>query len=193
MAHTNSDYYRELAAFTVTSQLVRPVHLAVRNGGRTTAHDVRLEIVVPGVGDGITVIDDYNFPSVPRPAFDVSASRIASPRREKDVTAERVQDTWVIQARSDKVQPEATVWFRDPVYVGARKSMRAVFQVTVFADNLPTPHRQSLQVDVTAVSETANLDRILALEAERFTSSPGHQKFLRDHGLLDATDVDLPP
>ncbi|MEO6331689.1 MAG: ATP-binding protein [Gemmatimonadaceae bacterium] len=184
-AQTRSEYYRELASFTKANRLLTPVHLAISNSGGTTAHDIRLEIVVPCVHDGITVLDSDDFPSVPQREYDLLRMRMPSQARSPDIVARRVQDTWLIQAGADKVQPASAVWFHDSIYVGASRTTQVVFEATVFADNLATPHRQSLQLSVVASSESVTLERILELEADRFSRSPGHLAFLREHGLLD--------
>lgn len=178
------EYYRELVSFTRTARLVAPVHFAVSNSGGTTAHDIRLEITLPGANDGVTVIDSDDFPSVPRAETDlIGAVRVSYERQ--DVTARQMHEAWLIEARASKVQPQSTVWFRDPVFIGATSTRQMELQVAVFADNLTQPHRQTLQLTVEATHERATLERVLELEEDRFRSSPEHQEFLRDNGLSE--------
>ena len=179
------DYYRDLFSFTRLDRLLSPIYIAAANTGGTTAHDIRLELVASGATDGVTVMDCNDFPSVPQKTFDLLRGPVVKAFRPPDVTARRLQDRWLIQAKADKVQPESTVWFHDPIYVGADRTTQVVFDVTVFADNLATPHKQSLQLPVEASAETVTLNRIIQLEGERFEKSPAHQAFLRKHGLLD--------
>lgn len=184
--HANAEYFRELVQFTRVDRLLSPVHFAISNAGSTPAQDVRLEISVAGVADGIKVLDADEFPSVPQETFElinpVSLGRL---RRRIDMTAREVGDRWLIEGVTTKVQPRATVWFEDPIYIGALKPGQCELHVTVFADNLTQPHTQTLTLTIDSEREVADLSRIITLEAERFQNSEGHRTFLREHGMSE--------
>jgi hypothetical protein len=190
VGYPRAEYYRELVNFTRTDRLVAPVHFAISNSGGTPVQDVRIEIRVPGALDGVTAIDDDEFPSVPKTQTDIiSAVRLRTVHDRIDMTARQVGEDWLVEARATKVQPRSTVWFRDAVFIGAATSRQIELHVTVFADNLAQPHRQTLKLAVEAVHESVTLDRILELEKERFTSSAVHQAFLREHGFSDGIEA----
>jgi hypothetical protein len=183
--YSNTDYYRKLVSFTVADRLVTPLYLAIRNSGQTTAQDVRIAIAVAGADTGIVLMDDEEFPTIPQPEYDIASFSPNPPVRDFDVRVTRAQNTWIVEGRVDKVQPEATAWLRHPVYIGAHQSVLVTLEVAVFADNLPTPHRQSLSVRVESASRAVTLAEILELEEQRFGASPGHRAVLRKYGLLD--------
>jgi Schlafen, AlbA_2 len=187
MHHTNAGYYRELAAFTRAYQFHDPLYLAVTNAGTATAHDLRIETVVRGADKGVSVMDENTFPDVPRARHDL-IFRVSNLPARYDTSVERVDNAWVIQARADKVQPTATVWFRDPFYVGATASQTLRLEVTVCADNLPAPHRQVLEVPVQSSSRTVDLDDILEMEHARVAATPGYKQFMRDQGFGESDD-----
>lgn len=188
MRTANGNYFRELVRFTCLRHLLAPVHLGIRNTGRTTAHDVRIEARIAGADAGVVVMDDDEFPEIPQPEYELVAQHALQARRTLDLDTRRVEDAWLIQARADKVQPEAAVWLRDPFYLGSRATTDVTLEITVFADNLPVPHRQTLNVPITATSETVDLARIAKLEEERFGNSPEHRAFLRERGWVDDPD-----
>lgn len=177
------DYYRELARFTQVNRLAPPVWVAIENRGASPALDVRLEITVHG--NAVRVFDEQSYPDVPRAEFNPADPNFprAAQHVNPDLYVTRVGDSWVVEGRADKVQPRSTEWFFDPVYVGSDVSEDLECVVKVFADNLRSPHEQVLVLPVQAEREEAGLDRIIELEAERLTSSPGYQELLERYGL----------
>jgi hypothetical protein len=180
------EYYRELASYTKLSRLVAPVWLAIENIGTATAHDVRLELKVSGADQGVTMLDENRYPSVPGRESDISGIFMRPMARSAtEMIVEQVGADWIAEGRADKVQPKSTYWFRDPVYVGSSAPITLKCDVRVFADNLRSPHEQSLDLVVDSTRERVNLTRILELENERFRRSSTYREFLRQEGLED--------
>ena len=89
-----------------------------------------------------------------------------------DVHVKRVAESWLVSARTEKVQAKSTEWFSSPFYLGAESSRDLEARALLFADNLTAPHEQTLTIPVDATPESVTLDRILELEEDRFTNSP---------------------
>ena len=178
-AHPN--YYRKLARYTQATRLVSPVWLAVANSGEEVALDTRLEMTIAGADDGIVALDEYDYPDVPLKQYNPLSMH--TPRTvthfNADVQVKKVADSWLVSARTDKVQAKSTEWFSSPFYLGATSTRGVEARVRVFADNLTAPHEQQLIVPVEARPESASLDRVLELEEERFVNSAEHRAFLR--------------
>lgn len=174
----NSDYYRELVVFTGVNELLKPLFLAVRNRGRLTAHDVRIDITIPARGDVVRAVDDDDFPEAPAKEWSIVPVHVTSAKRQIETVVQRVKDDWLIRGRIDKVQPDATVGLVDPFYLGATEPVRLDAAIVVYADNLPSPHRQSLSIQIDSVTETADLDRVEELESDRILATPYARRLL---------------
>jgi len=181
------NYYRELATFTRTNRLLSPVWIAVENMGTSAALDVRLEIAISGANGGLYLLDSGEYPEVPQKEYDTTRmlANAAVPRQHPDLEVVRVGDDWLVVGRAEKVQAKSTVWFKDSVYIGSEVTQVVEWRVKAFADNLPSPHQQALSMEIRSRVETADLDRILELEDERFTRSAEHRAFLRRLGIRD--------
>ena len=170
----------------MVSRLVAPFYLAVANDGEVTAHDVRLELTVPGPIQGIKVIDSYDYPSPPRKEYElydlIHSSRATV---NYDVYAELVGTVWIVKARAEKVQPKATHWFKAPFYLGSTVSQELELSLSIYADNLEKPHQQILKIRCEAEERKADLETILELERERYRSSPKFKRLLEEHGTGD--------
>lgn len=188
ITHTNRDYLRELVRFTCHYHLLSPVYLAVRNSGRATAQDVRVEAHIAAADAGVVIVGADDFPGVPKREHQLTPVRFQTRGAPADVDAQRVQNTWLIQARVGKVQPAATAWLRDPFYLGARADVEVKLDIVVYADNLREPHRQALNIPVRSSTQPSALEDILELEKKRFASSSSHRAFLLRHGLVEAPD-----
>lgn len=179
--HTNRNYYRELAHYTRVRLLVRPLYLAVENSGGETALDVRVLLKVPGASSGVLALDEDSFPDVPVAERDILVSGVPNIRVGAcPISVTKVGDFWEVEAHFAKVQPRATEWLQEPFYLGADSSQNLSVPVTVFADNLPHPHQQSLAIPIAAKVESANLNRIEELETERFIASEEYRRITEE-------------
>jgi hypothetical protein len=185
-----ADYYRELVQYTKLHRFAQPVYFAVSNSGSTTAFDVQLQVTVQGAEEGVCVLDSEDFPDPPKAEYNLWGSRVPPVLHRAEVTARRMNGHWLVEARAPKVQPKATHWFGDPVYIGGPQTRELELSVLVFADNLQEPHRQVLTLRVEATSERTDLDRILQLEDERFQGSEGFRRLLRENDYLEDGDED---
>ena len=169
--------------YTKISRLVLPVHIAIENKGAVTAHDVRLEMKIDKSGGNIVVMDSYEYPDVPKAAynsFDLTSISMASAAPIKyDIEVNDIGDFWIIQARADKVQPKSIHWFKAPVYVGSLDTCNVVLDVTVFSDQLHTPKQQEMFVKIEVEYQKVDLEGVLRLEHERFLASPEYYRYTR--------------
>jgi len=180
MRSANSSYYRELVKYTSVLRAVSPFYFAISNSGGTTGTDVRVEIRCGKQAGKLLAIDQHDFPTTPRAEYNSLdfSQRVHMPRTY-DVTATDTGDTWVVEGRADKVQPKATFWFQDPVYLGSASDGVVTLDVTIYCDELEQPHTDKLLIEFAAEHRKVNLDDVLELEHERFVSSAEHQRLLR--------------
>ncbi|MBA7533709.1 hypothetical protein ES705_25952 [subsurface metagenome] len=182
MTETNRSYYRELVEYTRKTKLVSPIHVAIENSGPSTAGDVRIEMKIDKAGGNVIVIDSYEYPEIPESEykkFPFSPGIMNKIPVNYDVIVSDIGDSWIVEARVDKVQPKATHWFQDPFYLGSYQNCEVIIDITIFCDNLNIPKSQQLTVTVKAEQRKANLEDIVKLERERFRSSPEYQRYIR--------------
>jgi hypothetical protein len=181
-SYANRSYYRELVTYTKVSRLVSPLYVAVQNSGTATAHDVRLEMRIDKSDGNVVVMDSYEYPELPRRECNtvgLPTRTITQARVRYGVEVSDVGDSWVVEARADKVQPKATCWFGDPFYVGSLDSREVMIAITLFSDQLQIPSQQMLAVNVQAEYRRVDLEGILKLECERFRASPEFQRLMQ--------------
>jgi hypothetical protein len=166
--YDNTEYLRELVAFTHARCLVLPVWFALHNAGDVTAQDVRIELRVNGATAGVHVLDRDQYPE--EPVAEINHFAIVPPRHDWSSPQFRVEQrhgVWIIEGSTAKVQPKATVWFADPVYIGAETSRTVDVETTIYADNLAVPIQQRLQLQIESSTSDVTLLDILGLERER--------------------------
>ena len=186
LLNINREYYRDLVKFTKIHRLVSPLFIAISNNSSVTAHDVRMEIHLPSPDDSVSVMDNHDYPNVPKShsdSFYLATMHTSPTSKSYDLEASKIGDKWVIEGRADKVQAKATHWFQDPFFVGSFISQTIEVQITSFADNLEYPHRQSLTIQFKSRTREANLDIIFELESERYRSSQEYKNMTKKKKL----------
>ncbi len=170
----NYSYYRELVKFTRIRRLVSPFYLVVYKSGTSAAQDVRLEIKIDKQEGDVIVKDAYDFPNVPKSEYNTFslANHTISRTTPYEINAKEVGDTWVVEARVEKVQAKAVHWIDDPFYIGAKQSCDVPLDIFIFSDELSAPKYQQLNVKVACEHRKVDLEDIEELEMERFKSSP---------------------
>ena len=181
LININSAYYRELAAFTQTLHLMRPLSFAIENAGAVSAHDVRLIFSVEDPDDEYVFMEVADIPGPPDSQHGIySFAQNLPALGGEDVTVEHIAGTWRVECNFGKIQPQETARLSEDLYVGARRSGTLEINAQIFADNLsqPRPARFSLQFDVD--EREVSLDEIKEMERERFFSTSEGRKVLAE-------------
>ena len=179
LVRANSSYYKELVKFTKISKFVFPVHIAVHNTGAATADAVHAELKIAKMDGKVMVMDADKYPDVPKQEYNPLQIQIRLPVLH-DVNVSSVGDSWIIEAKADKIQAKATQWFRSPFYVGSIDNREVVIDAMLFADQLQNPTQQRLLVTVESGQKDIDLNGILELERERFRATPSFQRLLKE-------------
>ena len=143
---TNTDFYKDVAAYLRDSLYLADVCFSLTNQGVTLATDVHVEMTVNDVDGSVLVMDEYNCPRQPKvrrllhyvPEMPINA----------DSTAERVGNDWLIRVDVSKIQPKQTVWSNNSVYVGVESSRTLLIKATVYADEMPGPETFELRLEI---------------------------------------------
>jgi Putative DNA-binding domain len=174
----NRDYYRKLVHYTIVSQLTVPVHFGVYNSGDAPAQDVRIEIEVSKNNNGIVMMNEWDFPEIPKTRNDLFAgARLHSklgPLGDREAVGVRdVGAAWLIEAETEKVHSKAHQWFENSVYIGGYESGEIEMEVKIFADELNDPQEQKLVIEMNVERREVDLIGILEMERERRARSRG--------------------
>ena len=155
---TNPNYYRELVQHGIARSVCRALQFAITNTGSTTALDVRIELVVRY--PNVILFDEENWPQRPTAQHNLTSPRF--PRFSPSVTVTRLADRSLINIRYLKVQPRATGWVDDTLYLGAPQSGDVTLEGKIMADNIPTPQPARLVVSYTTNQRQASWEEVAA-------------------------------
>jgi hypothetical protein len=175
----NRDYYRELAAFTKAVNYVRPVAIAVKNTGETSAQDVRLVFEIDDPSFAYEFIEEWDMPEPPRPQRGlIRTPHIHTVHDTHDVSVARIGDTWRVEGRCGKIQPQEVAQLENLLFAGARNSGTLSINAQLFADNLPRPQQVAFALAFEVTRKQAALDDVETMERERFFNTPEGSKLL---------------
>ena len=145
----NRNYWRELADYTLTRRSLAPIGFAATNVSAELAKNVRLEINQPK-NSGAGFIDDLpDFPRHNRGALfvpSVSLNSMLNPPKGALKLLDH-DDRWTLTVDFGDIQPKATSWAADPVYVSARAEGFYSLSLKIYADNLSEPQDAEIQLE----------------------------------------------
>lgn len=154
----NPNYHREVITRATFEHFTTPVCIGITNTSTVTAHDVRITLTLFDPKHDVTITLD----TPPSPELFGGEHKPTKPPKHQ-VTVEHSPTTWRITARLAKVQPHATQYLPEPLYVGATRSTTLRITATLHADNLPTPRTSILTIKVTKKQRTLTLQQALKL------------------------------
>lgn len=163
----NSDYYRKLVRYYYNTLRSRVVGFAITNPSSTLASDVRIEIQIPRKNDCFELFDPDDLPKIPhaysdtlRPFIPSAIEQFRSATYKADVEIEGNDSHWIVGISYSKVQPKQTLFSKDAVAIGFRKSCQLECAVKIYADNLPTPIESSLVMKAQATHSDGGLTAV---------------------------------
>lgn len=158
----NRDYWRELVDFIKTTQLARPVALAVSNRGKSAAREVRVELKIEDAEKHLTFIKKSEMPAMPSKRSYLRAfsapNAIAAAIKVPPFEAEYVDGAWHIAFNLGTLQPARTVFPAIPFFAGSKQSKLLEITGRVLADNLPSPAECKLTFRFNSTQKAMNLE-----------------------------------
>lgn len=147
---TNRNYWREVADYVSTRRSFAPIGFAATNTSGELAKRVRLEIIKPK-DSAVGLMGNADLPDFPSAGLGVfSPSVFNSSLREPPRGTPEVlkhDDQWTLEIDFGDIQPRATIWSVDPVYVSASLPGTHHLPVRIYADNLSEPQEAEIQLD----------------------------------------------
>lgn len=157
---SNSQFYRELARYLDQRLGLREIPLLVENDASSPAMDVTLQARIEDPRNLVRVLDESELKEAPSTSFLVSLTAGIPARGQERFRTARVEDSWALERPIGKVQPRAQIIVRG-LFIGASEDTSITIAVQLFADNLPDPVAQDLQVDVGTSSKAVTVDDLM--------------------------------
>ena len=146
----NRNYWREVADYVLTRRSFAPIGFAATNTSGELAKRVRLEIIKPK-DSAVGLMGNADLPDFPSPRLGVfSPSVFNSSLREPPKGTPEVlkhDDQWTLEIQFGDIQPRATIWSVNPVYVSASTPGTHHLPARIYADNLSEPQEAEIQLD----------------------------------------------
>lgn len=168
--HTNTAYYRELVRYINTTEKTKSYSIAVENEGDVVAQDVRVVLHIDDPTKNLIFLHEDDIPDEPQMSWSSYAHiQLPSlhPPPRPDIIVRYTGTAWHIECIMGKIQPKATTWTRDLLFIGAKQSGTYTLPAQLFADNLPTPLTTTIEATINATTETATMQTIYTLSLER--------------------------
>ncbi len=164
----NKDYYRELITYVVEQNLFRPVRLWLKNAGSIGARDVYISLQIRSVDGEMLVALASKMKASPS----VSGSIFSLSNVESEWIVRRSGDIWETHLEVRALQPQREFSPEPQFAVGAKSSCKLLVEARIFADTLPRPRSQTLEITLNVekivVSAEDLLKRSLAQAAVSF-------------------------
>jgi hypothetical protein len=146
----NRNYWREVADYVLTKRAFAAIGFVATNTSGELAKRVRVEIIKP-TGSAVDLIGDADlpeFPSARRGVFSpkIFSSSLRDPPKGTPIVLKH-DDQWTMEIDFGDIQPKATIWAVDPVYVSASTPGTHCLPVRIYADNLSQPQERDIQLD----------------------------------------------
>lgn len=182
-SQTNKDFYRQKVTSLVLKEFFRPLRFSLQNLGGVGARDVYIDLSVASLDGKVTFITKNR---LPQSAPTVTAPSYFGSERHPNSPTELISTTangWKSHIEVAALQPQRQLSPELMFYLGATNSCNVVVTAKIFADTLPVPVVQvlNLQLDVDKIDVNAAelLDEIIRpegrmeekLQSKRFSLS----------------------
>ncbi len=180
----NKHYYRELVNFYYSKTVRQPISFCISNLSDFTATDIKIEMIVDNDDDNIHFLLEDELPEEPYASYDHFSNlhnikslpeHMADMQNKPDITIKHIGNTWHIDIMFQKVRAGQTVFTKDTVYFYSTKSEEVNFIYNIFADNLPSPIKGNLSINVNVLKWESSLEEIQKLRRQEFLTNQRNQ------------------
>ena len=159
-----AEYWTGFTSFFRTGLVFTPIGLALRNTGRVTATDIRVELV-PELGSKLTILSEEKLSmrplhssQFPHGGMFASHTRFGSRDMEIREEAGLQKILWNVP----KALPHLVEFSKEMFYVTASEAGSFPLHCTVFAENLPQPARATLTIQIETEARDITIEEIAA-------------------------------
>jgi hypothetical protein len=115
-----------------------------QNVGTVNASNVRVEVRIPKLMDGLVVTSGHRRPRRPRGVMDIALGSLETP----SIDVHRESEEFVMTLDLGTLQPKVEYWERRDFIVSALESCELPTRVRIFADDLPNPLEVTLTLNI---------------------------------------------
>lgn len=154
---TNKNYFRDLADFFVTDNLLKPIQLCLENKGSLGARDLYISIRFTGEKGDLVVLSGAGFDSQkPQTKNDHLLWT-----GQKSFEIFKDSNTYTLSYELNALQPKRSVQTDLILYVGTTESSKVTVEATIYADSLPEPVKQELELNFSVKKESVEARELL--------------------------------
>lgn len=166
-----ADYYRDLVKYYYFLKKSEKLSFCLSNNSTFTIWDIRVEIIIEKQENAFTLFEEDDFPEFPRSHFDAFAnmhpiSEQLARNSTPSIEIQDLGDKFRIEVPFEKVQPRQTVFSDECIFLASNDSYELTGNVTIYADNIPSPLETSLTIQSIVTHEPGSLEDIEAMHHE---------------------------
>lgn len=171
----NQNYYEELFDYYFLKKITVPIAFCIKNTSYIAATDIKIELVVDSFEDTVFFLPEKELKKMPSANNDPIANIKSLPHHMKemqmqpDIKINRVNNFWQIEVYYSKVQAGQTIFTKDLIYLASKKSIDIKLTYHLYADNLPSPIKDELNINMYIDEENIDLDTLMEIRRESIT------------------------
>ena len=150
---TNRNYYRDFGEYLRSHAMLKPLSFRIRNVSSVVAKNVGAQVAWEAPGEFV-VRDDYPKKPIKKGPFLPDTHRLANHQ------IERKDGFWRQNMSLGNIKPKESVW-SPTFYVGSSTQCLAEALITVYADNLPNPHKEVCGIEIYTRPIEISLEKLL--------------------------------
>lgn len=146
----NTDYYREYLEYIVNSSMYIPINFWLKNNSIIGARDIFLDILITTDIPSLNVKSNARF-RISKPSKNGESNlglTLGDLLESDNLQIKESQDRWDSSIEIRALQPKREVISKQTILIGAETAGTIKFQVRIYADILPEPILQNLQIDL---------------------------------------------
>lgn len=157
----NPAFYDEFVDFVARTGLLRRVGLVVSNASGRTARSVNLRMEIEAI-TGLHVVDQDDEPSAPsrriHPIFSSAIPQVGRPRPVPHVS--RHGGRYEISVTWESILPRDLAWSDGYFLIGGEQDMVVPVSVHVYAEELPMPVEDTLEIEISSRQRAMELNEL---------------------------------
>ena len=162
----NKDYYRQSLTYRTLQLFFVPVTFWLKNFGSIGARDIHIDLQISNATGGLTVISKSQLPTS-KPSKQSGYGLLNSNHGHASDPTELISASgnfWTTQFEIPALQPQRQITMPAQFLIGAVESCVVTVGATIFADTLPEPVRQVLEIDLQV--DFSEIDALTLLPSE---------------------------
>jgi len=160
MSMSIPNYYRDLVQYYYMDYKSEKLAFALKNSSNITILDIKVEIIIEKQEKKFTFFKNSDFPRYPQsnssPIFEQLSEKV-NKSNESYIKINDFDDNYRIEVPFKKVQPKQTVFCCETIYIAANTMFELNAKVIIYADNIPEPIENSINITCNVIKELGSL------------------------------------